>query len=470
GITTTTPCVKSFRFTQFTRHLFVIVEILPLNSIKTCKNSPLESVLRCEILRTGTLRGHYLSTRKGRDILAFQNIPYAKPPIGELRFRSPQPPEPWNGVLDASKKSRICIQRNIFTFDENVTGDEDCLYLNVFTPRKNGNLDVMVYLHGGGWLAGTASNVGPQFLLDRDLVLVTVNYRLGPLGFLSTGDSVCPGNNGLKDQVAALRWVQDNIAAFGGNPGSVTLFGESAGGASTHYHMLSQASQGLFHKVISESGTALGLWAIAPNGSSKHQAMKVASLLDCPTEPSRALVSCLKRRDASDIIKTDTAFMQWNIDPTLTFKPVLERSVSKDDEIFLSAHPLKLIVNASAVPWMTGITSADGAFVASRVFGKNLIDDMNEKFEFVGPLIMHYDEISKSNQQIVTKKLSDFYLNGGSMNRGTVSQVVNMFTDSWFLSGASEAVKLHVDSDAAPVYYYYFDYRGTYSYSTLYGK
>ncbi|PSN42536.1 hypothetical protein C0J52_03842 [Blattella germanica] len=541
-----------------------------INKIKstfTHQGQNLDDSLPEVTIQQGTLKGFRLTSRKGREFFAFQRIPYAKSPVGDLRFRSPQPlekwegvldatedvpkctqkdtfrgqntasgqedclfinvytpridgqdlldvmvyihgggffagwgskhgpaylmdqnvvyvnfnyrlgalgrspqlPEPWNGILDATQTPPPCIQRNIFTFDENVTGSEDCLYLDVYTPKKDGNFNVMVYFHGGGWLAGTSSYIGPKFLLDRDLVLVTVNYRLGPLGFLSTGDSICPGNNGLKDQVVALRWVRDNIAAFGGNPGSVTIFGESAGGATTHYLMLSPASQGLFHRVISESGTALGLWAIAPNGSSVHQAKKVASLLNCPTHPSKALVNCLRRREAADIIKTDTAFMQWSIDPALTFKPVLERDVPKDDEIFLPAHPLKLIANASAVPWMTGITSSDGAFVASRIFGKNLIDDMDKKFNFVGPLIMHYSEIPKSDQDLITKKLRDFYFKGGSMNRGTVHQIVNMFTDSWFLSGADEAVKLHVDTDAAPVFYYYFDYRGTDSYSTLYG-
>ncbi|XP_069694783.1 uncharacterized protein [Periplaneta americana] len=420
-------------------------------------------------IKQGTLKGHQLTSRKGREIFAFQKIPYAKAPVGDLRFKSPRQPEPWEGILDATKPAPKCIQRNIFTFEEDVSGEEDCLYLNVYTPQTTGNLDVMVYIHGGGWLAGTGSFVGPQLLLDRDVVLVTINFRLGPLGFLSTGDAVCPGNNGLKDQVAALLWVRDNIASFGGNPGSVTIFGESAGGASVHYHLLSPASRGLFHRAISESGTSLGLWAFAPNGSSVHHTRKMASLLSCPEKPSKALMSCLRRRDVKDIIKTDTEFMEWSIDPTLTFRPVLESEVAEPDQIFLPAHPLNLIKSSSNVPWMTGVTSADGAFVASRVYGKNLIEDMDARFDFVGPLIMHYNAISKSEQEEISKKIRDFYFGKNHMDRNSMSQVVNMFTDSWFLSGADQSVKKHLAQGSAPIYYYYFDYRGTDSYSTLYG-
>ncbi|KAJ4446940.1 hypothetical protein ANN_13642 [Periplaneta americana] len=227
----------------------------------------------------GRLQGHLLLSRKGREIFSFQGIPYAKPPVGELRFQPPQPPEPWTDVLKATKEGPDCIQR---PFPEAPTspelvGDEDCLYLNVYTPQlpEAGGatelLPVMFWIHGGAWMAGSGSTdlYGPQYLLDKEIVLVTINYRLGPLGFLSTGDEVCPGNNGLKDQVAALRWVRDNIAAFGGNPDSVTIFGESAGGANVHYHVLSKASRGErsrfiipFYLVLNDIISTTGLFSV----------------------------------------------------------------------------------------------------------------------------------------------------------------------------------------------------------------
>ncbi|KAL3282159.1 hypothetical protein HHI36_005354 [Cryptolaemus montrouzieri] len=163
---------------------------------------------------------------------------------------SPVPIEPWKDVLDATKPHAVCPQRDIYRRTDLIEGDEDCLYLNVYTPRlPSENLEllpVMVFFHGGGFLCGGGNSYwyGPDVLLDRDIVLVVTNYRLGALGFLSTGDSVSPGNYGLKDQSLALKWVKKNIEYFGGDPDSITLFGESAGGASANYHMLSPLSKG----------------------------------------------------------------------------------------------------------------------------------------------------------------------------------------------------------------------------------
>ncbi|KDR12773.1 Esterase FE4 [Zootermopsis nevadensis] len=417
-------------------------------------------------VKQGALRGQHFTTRKGRHILGFQRIPYALPPIGDLRFRSPQPFGNWKGVLDATRPAPKCVQRNVYLEEQEVSGQEDCLFINVYTPHIKGHhlLDVMVYIHGGGWVAGTGRNYQPTYLLDRDVVLVTFNYRLGPLGFLSTGDSACPGNNGMKDQVAALRWVRDNIAAFGGNPSSVTIFGESAGGASVHYHMLSPASRGLFHRAVSQSGTAFCPWSLAPNGSSKHQAEELAFLLDCPTQPSSEMVSCLRTKDAVDITATDRAYMEWNIHPMIPFRPVIENG----DDAFIPASPLELSRNYTAVPWMTGITSEEGTIAASRLYGKNLIPDMDARFKYAAPIALYYSETSPRKDE-VTKLIRDFYFGNSTINNDTVASVVNMFTDGWFLQGADRAVSLHFETGTAPVFYYYFTYRGSKSHSAVFG-
>ena len=140
-------------------------------------------------------------------------------------------------------------------------GQEDCLFLNVYTPvASEGLLPVMVYLHGGGFVAGEGSSTmyGPHFFMDEGVLLVTVQYRLGIFGFLSTGQEEAPGNLGLWDQREALVWVKDNIAAFGGDPDRVTLFGESAGSMAVNFHLVSPQSRGLFHGAILQSGTDLG--------------------------------------------------------------------------------------------------------------------------------------------------------------------------------------------------------------------
>uniref|UniRef100_A0A1B6ECM7 Carboxylic ester hydrolase n=2 Tax=Clastoptera arizonana TaxID=38151 RepID=A0A1B6ECM7_9HEMI len=179
--------------------------------------------------------GHYVE---------FLGIPYAQPPVGPLRFKDPQPPKPIQGILYAHSPSSECLQSY-----GNVSGSEDCLYLNVYTPKLPHIgftlKPVMVWIHGGAFKSGDGySNSGPEFLVARDVLLVTFNYRVGIFGFLSLEDDILSGNYGLKDQTQALRWVQENIAQFGGDPKRVTIFGQSAGSACVHYHILSPLSKG----------------------------------------------------------------------------------------------------------------------------------------------------------------------------------------------------------------------------------
>ncbi|KAG7153841.1 Venom carboxylesterase-6-like 8, partial [Homarus americanus] len=195
-----------------------------------------------------------MRSASSRALYAYQGIPFAKPPVGDLRFKDPVPSEPWEGVRDGTKLPEPCLQVSFFMFTsgvrvppEKLLGVEDCLYLNVYTPVDNGpkaDLPVMVWIHGGAYFSGSTKEYLPLVILDHDVVLVVIQYRLGVLGFLSTEDSVIPGNFGLKDQTLALKWVQRNINNFGGDKTKVTIFGESAGGASVHFHMLSPKSKG----------------------------------------------------------------------------------------------------------------------------------------------------------------------------------------------------------------------------------
>lgn len=166
----------------------------------------------------------------------------------------------------------------------------------------------MVWFHGGGWECGSgiSSFYGPDFLLNHDIVLVSANFRLGPLGFLSTETTDCPGNFGLKDQLLVLKWIQENIASFGGNPKSVTIFGESAGGASVTYHMLSKKSKGLFHKGIAQSGTYFNPWAQpAHKGVAAQRAKKMAKLVGCPNDGDwPKMLKCLREKPVDDIVAT----------------------------------------------------------------------------------------------------------------------------------------------------------------------
>lgn len=212
----------------------------------------------------GRVRGRELD-----GVWAYSGIPYARSPEGPFRWRPPQPPEPWSGVRDALDFGPIAPQSppipGIAVPGDPVAQDEDCLTLNVWTPAPDGRpRPVMVWIHGGGFTSGTGAGLlyrGGDLVRHGDVVVVTVNYRLGALGFLGhpalVEGSPAPeavGNWGLLDQVAALRWVRDHIAGFGGDPGNVTIFGESAGGMSISALLGAPSARGLFHRAIIQSG------------------------------------------------------------------------------------------------------------------------------------------------------------------------------------------------------------------------
>jgi para-nitrobenzyl esterase len=227
---------------------------------------------------------------------AFLGIPYAKPPVGALRWAPPQKPAPWTTVLDAATFGKRCAQAANATLQTAASSDEDCLYLNVWTPNPSATkLPVMVWIHGGGNVGGSASDPVPfgdggQYfysgasLAGNGVVVVSLNYRLGIFGFFAhpslVGEGSKPGNQGLWDQRFAMQWVQDNIAKFGGDPGNVTIFGESAGSLDVCMHVASPQTPPLFERAISESG---GCTTRQPTLATNQPAvLGVAAQLGCP--------------------------------------------------------------------------------------------------------------------------------------------------------------------------------------------
>uniref|UniRef100_A0A3B4GAE4 Carboxylic ester hydrolase n=1 Tax=Pundamilia nyererei TaxID=303518 RepID=A0A3B4GAE4_9CICH len=284
----------------------------------------------------GSLKGEYVSVKgKETGVHAYLGVPFAKPPLGpSLRLAPPQPAEGWEGVRDATKQPPMCIQSKEAVLDlaDKLGGllaeipdiSEDCLYLNIYSPAKRANnakLPVMVWIHGGGFTLGSASTYDGSALA----------YRLGILGFLSTGDENISGNFGLLDQVEALKWIQQHIHNFGGDPGLVTIFGESAGGVSVSLLLLSPLSDGLFHRAIAESGTAAMNVFVANDPLPMAQAIANAS--GCSLESTKKI---------SDL----------NVDGHFLTKPV--------DELFRK-HELH------AVPFMTGVNNDEGGWILASV-------------------------------------------------------------------------------------------------------
>lgn len=227
----------------------------------------------------------------------------------------PVPPAPWKGIRSAKQYGSVCMQLEVMV-TARVQGDENCLFLNVFT-RQLGNgreagsgslkrvklSPVIVFLHGGLFMSGSSNMYRGKYYMDEDVVLVTVNYRLSALGFLNTGEPLrlIKGNMGLWDQNMALHWIKENIARFGGDPSRIVLTGESAGASSVHYHMLSPFSAGLFHKAVSQSGTALQIWALSR--SPKAQTRQLAQAMGCPLQNETMMVRCLKKVDARKLVR-----------------------------------------------------------------------------------------------------------------------------------------------------------------------
>lgn len=423
-------------------------------------------------IHQGTLTGSYRETWNGRVFSSFTGVPYAEPPIDELRFKAPVPAVPWKGVLDATKQHAICPQMNVYEENFNISGNEDCLYLNVYTPRieflnNEQLLPVLFYIHGGGWMCGSANMYGPKILLDQDVILVTTNYRLGALGFLSTGDSVVPGNNGLKDQNLALKWVKNNIIHFGGNPSSITMFGQSAGAASTHYHTLSPLSKDLINGAILLSGSAMAPWAFGLPSLALNNTKNLANFVNCPYTSSEVLIDCLKKVPANEIVAQDLKFLEWSYHPMVPFKPVLEE---QSDEAFLTEEPADIIKsnNAAKVPIIVGFTTEDGAFKAAYLFKRrNLLEEINKDFNRMAPFLLVYHE-STSNQDKISEKVQKHYFGDREIDNNAKAAFTDMITDSWFHLPADTTVRLHTQYTDQKVYYYLFGYRGSETFTTLY--
>lgn len=261
-------------------HLF----FLGLTSVLlfSCGSNQQESQMLDSVVQTqnGPVKG---IVNESNNVVTFKGIPYATPPVGDLRWKEPQPVEAWTEVLDASEFCASCMQnkagsRNPWTEEFMVQNgiSENCLFLNVWTPAKteNDKLPVFVYIHGGGLTEGSGAIAvyDGENMAKKGILVVTINYRLGALGFLAhpklTAESPnhSSGNYGYLDQIAALKWVKNNISAFGGDPNTVTITGQSAGAMSVNQLITSPLAAGLFHRAITESGTsfASGIFGSTP--------------------------------------------------------------------------------------------------------------------------------------------------------------------------------------------------------------
>lgn len=308
----------------------------------------------------GQIEGTTLMSRRNVTFHAFLGIPFAKPPIVELRFRDPLPNDPWTGTLNATSYRHTCSQPEGLMPAANI--GEDCLHLNVFTENLpdsgNGLKPVIVYIHGGGFVMGSAIISSPMVMMDRDIVFVTINYRMGAFGFLATGSAEAPGNAGLKDQVRALEWIKRNIVAFGGDSDRITVWGMSCGAFSITALMASPLSRGLFHRVIGMSGS------ITSHKNLTSDLMDVVNIfatrLNCENANRDAIVQCMRNRTEAEILSVQMALPNGPC-PALPFWPVVEPDFGQIR--LLADQPTHLfeIGNFTKVPTLIGIISEEFA-------------------------------------------------------------------------------------------------------------
>ncbi|XP_069758117.1 uncharacterized protein ces2b [Narcine bancroftii] len=320
------------------------------------------------VTSSGWLEGKQWSVRGlDRPVYTYLGIPYAKPPVGRLRFSEPVAPETWNGTRKATSLPQGCLQDSLL---EDMLADfmkietnlrmytEDCLYLNVFTPvpphDTKTKLSVMVWIHGGGFWVGSGKFYdGSALAAYEDVVVVVIQYRLGVPGFLSTGDEHLRANLGMLDQIAALKWIQGNIKSFGGDPSSVTIFGESAGGISVSLLLVSPLATGLFHRAISESGTSLIRGLI--NTDLKATTQMIANKTGCGTETSLKFVSCLRNLSEEEML---------NLTKINTFAPIVVDGsfLSKEAEHLLEAKEVNV------VPYLLGVNNHEVGWILAKIF------------------------------------------------------------------------------------------------------
>lgn len=364
-------------------------------------------------------------------IRSFKGIPFAQPPVGNLRFREPQPAQPWKGVRKANAFGPRAMQLPIFS-DMNFRSNgmsEDCLYLNVWTPAKSSgeNLPVLVYFYGGGFVGGDGSEYryDGESLATKGIVTVTVNYRLGVFGFLSHPDLTqesahhSSGNYGLLDQHAALVWVQQNIAAFGGDPKRVTIAGESAGSISVCAQMASPLSKGLFNGAIGESGALLG--NIKP--ITLTDAEQVGAAFAARSDKSLADLRAMSAKDLLDVAKTSH------------FSTVV-------DGYFLPQFPSDIFTagNQMPVPLLAGWNSAESNYMG-----------------FLGnepPTVENYNQVVRTIYGDKADQVLNLYK--ASSDEEVRQAATDLATDRFIAYSTWKWIDLHTRTGGKPVYRYLY--------------
>lgn len=463
----------------------VVASLFILLNVCQCEEDQLKRFVKLET-KQGVVRGVIEKARDEQEFVSFYGIPYAQPPVGELRWKPPATAATWEKVRDATKSGSPCFQDEMLN-PSNTVGSEDCLFLDVYTKKGMSGDDaslkkVMVWIHGGAFIFGAADWYHADYLMEEDIVLVVIQYRLNIFGFLSTEDSNLPGNYGMLDQVEALRWVQKYISDYGGNPDDVTIFGMSAGGASVHYLTMSPMTKGLYKNAISLSGTAFCWWASIAHP--REQAVKLAKHFECPdVEDNLKLEECLRKIPGDKLAKAQKkVHFHWRADkterePMNYFSP---RSDPESSTPFLPHPPIVAmelgLINPS--PYMIGFTDKEGIWRGNMVLpngGENSVAwrEFVADFYSIGAMAFGLHGGQTKDAGEIMDRLKEFYnlndLHEDQLTDDKINNVIDVMSDSMFIYAIDETAKLRAShsKEVQETYYYMLSYASEHTLANL---
>lgn len=413
-----------------------------------------------------TRLGDITGFRDNRNARIFYNIPYGKSPTGSRKFAKPEPFGKWTEQRNAMTPSPMCPQpKSEINEALGFKMEEDCLKLDIYTPvniHVERKLPVMVWIHGGGYVAGGAVTYdGSALAKTGNVVVVTINYRLGLGGFLSFGDSIVKGNFGIWDQILALRWVKDNIVDYGGDPNEVAIFGESAGGMSVSLLSLIPFNRGLFKRAIMQSGVANSLFAFQYGPPESHRA--TGKHLGCPYQEvdPRTSLECMRQLNISTILNVTTAKAVESSSARLMFGPVLDGELFKRPimEIFADERSEELEFFRS-LDVMVGTTDSDGSFLLrlgatfQSEYGYNISNEGLPHQVFCDVIIPSLSANYYNGNREVSNALCKTYGRANDQAENS-RQAVKMLGDIFFLSPAVKTLTVHASNNTRAKSYQY---------------
>jgi len=407
--------------------------------------------------RSGEIQGTQVVSEEGVTHYEFHGIPYAQPPVDKLRFKPPRPIRPWTDTLDASKKGPYCWQVQDLAPGPAKEMSEDCLHLSIYTSNVDKPYQsVMIWIHGGGFTQGSGNDYTPTSLIREGVIVVSINYRLGPFGFLTFGNDLVSGNMGLKDQALAIQWVKQNIGKFGGNPNKITIFGESAGGMSVHAHVLSPWNFGQIQGAIAQSGTMLYYKGLRASGEREERYAKHAGEKLCSeTELNQSVLQCLQSVDAKILneklsLKVDEYFSLDSATP-FEWRPVIDNYAENP---FLPLDPLEAMKTGTfnRIPFISGTVKNEGALWIGLFASQGQREQIEEQWASYGPPMIFSDssntEFTPAETLIANISLRYYNHPQGETQVETDQPLMDLLTDATFISPDQktvEAMSEHTD-------------------------